>query len=119
MIQITPQAAEKLATLLREKETPQYGLRVFVSGGGCAGLQYGMALDEKARPGDQVFETNGIKVFVDPFSLHYLDGASIDYVDALMGGGFTIENPNAIASCACGHSFRTEGDHQVESTCSH
>ena len=78
-------------------------------GGGCSGLQYGMALEEEARPYDHVVESDGDKVFIDPTSMMYLTGATIDYEDNLMGGGFRIDNPNAVSSCGCGHSFKTEG----------
>jgi iron-sulfur cluster assembly protein len=95
-------------SLLEQKSVPDYGLRVFVAGGGCSGMQYGMALEAEARPYDHVIETNGIKVFIDPTSMMYLVGATIDYEDSLMGGGFKIDNPNAVSSCGCGHSFKTE-----------
>ena len=84
-----------------------YALRVFVSGGGCSGLSYGMTFAEGPELGDQIFEANGVKVVVDPGSSPYLDGAEIDYIDSLMGGGFRIENPNAVRTCACGSSFQT------------
>lgn len=119
MVDLTPTAASRLQGILTEKGLAGYGLRVFVSGGGCAGFQYGMGFDQEARTGDQVFDCSGIQVYVDPISAQYLDGVKIDYVDELMGGGFKIENPNAVASCACGHSFRTEGDRKVQSTCQH
>ena len=86
------------------------GLRVFVSGGGCSGLQYGMAFETSGEADDVIFESEGVRVYVDPVSLMYLQGASIDFVDSLMGGGFKIENPNAVASCGCGHSFKAAGE---------
>lgn len=106
-VTLTPAAAEKLQALLRERNLTAYGLRVFVAGGGCSGMQYGMAFDAQPRETDYVFETEGIRLFVDPVSMMYIAGAQIDYVDSLMGGGFRIENPNAVATCGCGHSFRT------------
>ena len=106
-ITITPSAVKVVHDLLEQKEVPNHGLRVFVAGGGCSGLQYGMALEAEARPYDNVIETEGIKVFVDPTSMMYLSGATIDYEDSLMGGGFKIENPNAVSSCGCGTSFKT------------
>lgn len=109
LISLTPAASSKLAGFMKEKGLVDHGLRVFVSGGGCSGLQYGMAFENETQEGDTVFESGGIKVYVDPISAMYLDGAEIDYVDNLMGGGFKIENPNAIATCGCGHSFRTAG----------
>lgn len=85
-------------------------LRIWVAGGGCSGLSYGMALDDQPpEAGDHVFEQAGIRLFVDGLSLQYMEGASVDYVDDPMGGGFKIENPNAVASCGCGSSFKTEG----------
>lgn len=108
-IRLTEAAAGMVRNLLVQKNVPDYGLRVFVSGGGCSGLQYGMALEEEARPYDHVIESDGVKVFIDPTSMMYLTGASIDYEDNLMGGGFRIDNPNAVSSCGCGHSFKTAG----------
>ncbi len=107
MITLTESAADRLQKILEEKGLPNYGLRVFVSGGGCSGLQYGMTFAEGPMEGDQVFEDRNLKLIVDPNSLHYLMGAEIDYIDSLMGGGFRIENPNAVQSCSCGSSFRT------------
>jgi iron-sulfur cluster assembly accessory protein len=106
-VYVTPLAAEKLRSLLQERDDPQCGLRVFVSGGGCSGMQYGMAFESNPREQDKVFESEGVKLIVDPTSLMYLGGARIDFVDSLMGGGFAIENPNAVSTCGCGHSFRT------------
>ena len=107
-VALTPQAADKLRAILLEKNLPDHGLRVFVAGGGCSGLQYGMAFEANQRDMDTVVEAHGLKVYVDPVSLEYLYGASIDYVDGLMGAGFRIENPNAVAACGCGSSFRTK-----------
>ena len=108
-ISLTEAAAATIKNLLVQKNVPDYGLRVFVSGGGCSGLQYGMALEEEARPYDHIVEMAGVKVFVDPTSMMYLQGATIDYEDSLMGGGFRIDNPNHVSSCGCGHSFKTAG----------
>jgi iron-sulfur cluster assembly protein len=108
-IAITEAAAEMIAKLLVQKQVPDYGLRVFVAGGGCSGMQYGMALEAEARPYDHVLHASGVKVFVDPTSMMYLSGATVDYEDSLMGGGFRIENPNAASTCGCGHSFKTSG----------
>lgn len=108
VITMTPLAAEKVKALLEEKDLTGYGLRVFVSGGGCSGLQYGMAFENDPREDDVISESSDVRIIVDPVSLDYLRGANIDYVDTLMGGGFSIENPNAVSSCGCGHSFRTD-----------
>jgi iron-sulfur cluster assembly protein len=107
-IQITPAAANAVQELLEKKELKDHALRVFVSGGGCSGFQYGMALENKILDNDLVFVQNGVKVVIDEISINYLQGASIDYVDEIMGSGFKIENPNAVSSCGCGSSFRTK-----------
>jgi iron-sulfur cluster assembly protein len=112
MITLTQAAADKLQTIKAEKGIPDHALRVFVSGGGCSGLSYGMTFAQGEDFGDQVFEANGVKVVVDMGSIQYVDGAEIDYIDSLMGGGFRIENPNAVQSCACGSSFRTAAGEQ-------
>jgi iron-sulfur cluster assembly protein len=105
---LTPTAEIKLRDLLQSRNIPNHGLRVFVAGGGCSGLQYGMAFEAQAREFDTVVDQNGVKLFIDPTSLMYLSGASIDFIDSLMGGGFKIENPNAVAACGCGSSFKTK-----------
>jgi len=107
-IHVTDAAAQMVRNLLVQKEVPDYGLRVFVSGGGCSGLQYGMALEKEARSYDHVIEASGVKLYVDPTSMMYLNDATIDYEDNLMGGGFRIDNPNAVSACGCGHSFKTK-----------
>ena len=107
-VTLTPSAADKLRAILLEKNLPDHGLRVFVAGGGCSGLQYGMAFEAQSRDMDTIIDEHGLKVYVDPVSLEYLYGASIDYVDGLMGAGFRIDNPNAVAACGCGSSFRTK-----------
>ncbi|MCC6605687.1 MAG: iron-sulfur cluster insertion protein ErpA [Anaerolineae bacterium] len=108
-INLTDAAVAIVKNLLVQKEVPNHGLRVFVSGGGCSGLQYGMALEAEARPYDHVIERDGVKVFIDPTSMMYLNNATIDYEDSIMGGGFKIDNPNAVSSCGCGTSFKTAG----------
>ncbi|HWB60643.1 MAG TPA: iron-sulfur cluster assembly accessory protein, partial [Chthoniobacteraceae bacterium] len=85
------------------------GLRIFVESGGCAGLQYGMNLDE-AKEGDEVIERGGVKVIIDAESARYLGGSTIDYADGLAGSGFRINNPNAVRSCGCGTSFETDAE---------
>ncbi len=105
-ITMTTAAADKVHELLKQENDPSLGLRIFVAGGGCSGLQYGMTLDEE-QEGDTTIETNGFNVFVDEMSLGYIDGSEVDYVDSLMGAGFTVNNPNAVSSCGCGHSFKT------------
>jgi iron-sulfur cluster assembly accessory protein len=106
LVTLTPTATEKLLGLMKEKQLDNHALRVFVAGGGCSGLQYGMTFDDETHPGDAEFEVNGLKVRVDPMSARYIQGANIDYQDSLMGGGFKIDNPNAVAACGCGSSFK-------------
>lgn len=108
MIQVTDKAAEKAKAMFVEKGLPQdTGLRVFVVGGGCSGYQYGMALAKDVDDDDMIIENQGVRLVVDPDSAPLLEGAEIDYVDDLMKAGFTIYNPNAVKSCACGTSFQT------------
>ncbi len=115
-LNITPGAVSKVKEILAARQLDGYALRVFVSGGGCSGLQYGMAIEKDAEDFDTVVAVDGIRLLVDPTSLRYLRGASIDFVDDLMGGGFRIDNPNAVASCGCGHSFRTAEDDPESTT---
>jgi iron-sulfur cluster assembly accessory protein len=105
MINVTPTAASKISELLSEEQKDGSGLRVFVQGGGCSGFQYGLMIDEGNTSGDQVFESNGVKLYVDPISVRYLKGAEVDFVDTVTGGGFTIKNPMAVSTCGCGQSF--------------
>ncbi|MGQ9481126.1 iron-sulfur cluster insertion protein ErpA [Chloroflexus sp.] len=106
LLTISEVASSRLLKMMQEKELEGYALRVFVAGGGCSGLQYGMTFDDEVREGDNEFYAGNLRVLVDPISAQYLFGASIDFVDTLMGGGFKIDNPNAVSSCGCGHSFR-------------
>ena len=104
-VTLTESAARQIAIMLAEdKENAGKCLRVFVEAGGCSGMQYGMVFDEK-RAEDIAAEFHGVSVLVDPFSANYLKGAVIDFSDALTGGGFKIQNPNAHSSCGCGKSF--------------
>ena len=105
-LSITPSAADKVRELLEQENDPSLALRIFVAGGGCSGLQYGMTLDEE-QEGDTVITQGEFKVLVDEMSLGYINGSEVDYVDSLMGAGFTVNNPNAVSSCGCGHSFKT------------
>jgi len=104
MITLTSVAADKLGQVMTEKGLANHALRVFVSGGGCSGLAYGMAFAQAPESGDQIFETNGVKVIIDPDSFYYMDGAEIDFIDTETGGAFRIENPNAAQTCSCGSS---------------
>ncbi|HQX63112.1 MAG TPA: iron-sulfur cluster assembly accessory protein [Thermomicrobiales bacterium] len=114
---ITDEAVEQLRDFLSEQGTPNHALRVFVAPGGCSGLQYGMSIEEAADDGDTVIEAKGVKLVIDEFSAMYVGGAEIDFVNSLMGGGFTVRNPNAVASCACGHSFDTGMDAGTSQGC--
>ncbi|BDI31398.1 iron-sulfur cluster insertion protein ErpA [Capsulimonas corticalis] len=111
-LSITDAAAEEVRTLIAQQDRDDLYLRVYVSGGGCSGLQYGMALDENVEPGDEVFDLSGIRLVVDNTSLRYMSGSVVDYITTDMGGGFKIENPNATKSCGCGSSFST-GDEEA------
>lgn len=122
-VTLTETAAEKLGAILEQKGVKEtHALRVFVKGGGCGGMQYGMTFDDNISEDDSVFESFGMKVVVDPTSLFYVSGANIDYQDNLMGGGFHIDNPNAVSSCGCGSSFRTAQSHtgeEMPESCGH
>jgi iron-sulfur cluster assembly protein len=117
IVSLSPDAITQLRNLLSQENNPQLGLRVFVSGGGCSGLQYGMALDDQVRPEDEVVEQEGVRILVDDWSANYLRGSEIDYVSGLMGAGFTVHNPNAVHSCSCGHSFDTGDDAGTAKAC--
>jgi len=107
LVTITPRAADRARALMVEKNVPDAALRVFVVGGGCSGYQYGMALAQETEDGDTVIEDSGVRILIDSDSARYVGGAEIDYVEDLMKSGFTIYNPNATQSCACGSSFQT------------
>jgi len=105
MITVTALAAEKIKGIKTAQQAPaEAGLRIRVVGGGCSGFQYQLVFDAP-KPGDQVFEQDGVKVVVDPKSFLHLSGSEIDYVDSLTGAGFTLKNPNAKGTCGCGSSF--------------
>jgi iron-sulfur cluster assembly accessory protein len=109
MVTLSDKAAAEIKSIMEQNGGTFHGVRVFVAGGGCSGLSYGMQIAaEPASSEDLVFEDTGVKVIVDMGSHQYLDGASIDFDDSLQGGGFRINNPNAVKSCGCGSSFSTE-----------
>ena len=110
LITLTPSAVQAINELLEKRDLESYALRIFVSGGGCSGLQYGMALDNNIRTGDVTAEFDGVKVIIDEVSINYMRGSTVDYVDDLMTSGFKIDNPNATASCGCGDSFNTASE---------
>lgn len=107
ILTVTPAAAATIKTLLDQRNIPSHVLRVFVQGGGCSGMQYGMTFEAAPESYDEVIEVDGVRLVLDPSSIQYLRGATIDFVDSLMGGGFRIDNPTAVSSCGCGSSFRT------------
>ncbi|HYP48221.1 MAG TPA: iron-sulfur cluster assembly accessory protein [Thermoleophilaceae bacterium] len=106
MVILTEIAVGKVKDFMQGQEAQgEVGLRVGVRGGGCSGFQYALALDEK-HDDDHVFDCEGINVLVDPASLQYVDGSTVDYTESFMGAGFEVKNPNVVASCGCGSSFR-------------
>jgi iron-sulfur cluster assembly protein len=114
-LDVTQSAAERLQSMMSERQIAGYALRVFVSGGGCSGLQYGMTFDNESREGDTVWNAHGLQIMVDPISARYLTGASISYQqDNMLAGAFKIDNPNAVSSCGCGHSFRAKSEEAAE-----
>ena len=105
MIEITESAMAKISDILSEENNPRVKLRTFVQGGGCSGFSYGFTLDEEQNEDDFVIEKSGVNILVDSMSMQYLQGATIDFKDELMGSNFTINNPNATTTCGCGSSF--------------
>ena len=119
MLTITDAALTQLRDLLEKQGRPEMGLRVFVQPGGCSGMSYGMGFEDQAEEGDAISEVGGVRLFVDSVSARYIKCAEIDFDDSLMGGGFTVHNPNAVSSCSCGSSFDTGGDGGTARRCSH
>jgi iron-sulfur cluster assembly protein len=107
VVSLTAAAAGKIRELMAQ-ETDVSVLRVAIEGGGCSGFQYGLGFDHGAQEGDLEFEQEGVKVVVDPFSAPYLKGATVDYLETIQESGFKIDNPNAVSSCGCGHSFQVD-----------
>jgi iron-sulfur cluster assembly accessory protein len=118
-VNLTDAAAIKLRELTKEEPSPAIGLRVYVYSGGCSGYRYGMMLEDQPTAEDNVLETNGVRVYIDINSVPLIKGSSIDYVDTLMGAGFTVVNPNAVSGCGCGSSFRTAEDEGAPRACAH
>ena len=113
LVSLTEAAATKIKQLLAE-ETDVGVLRIAIQGGGCSGFQYGLGFDTGAAEGDLELEQHGVTVVVDPFSAPYLRGAEVDYVDSIQAAGFAVNNPNAVASCGCGHSFQVADEDAPE-----
>lgn len=116
MITLSPKAAYKVKDMLASKKRDDLALRIYVQAGGCRGFSYGMAWDAPAED-DAVVEQEGVRVLIDPSSAPYLDGAEVDYNEALMGGGFVIQNPNAVSTCGCGQSFKSGTTEGAPSAC--
>src|SRR5688572_4681335 len=106
MINVTTTASEKIKEALQAEGKPNLRLRIYVEGGGCSGMQYGLVFEEDEQDGDEILTKEGFDILVDRFSAPYLTGVEIDYVTTLQGAGFKINNPNATGSCGCGHSFK-------------
>ena len=106
MVTITDTATAKIKELMNGQAEQETGLRLAVRGGGCSGFQYALAFDEQ-RDGDKIYEYNDVRVLIDSQSLPFVDGSEVDYVDGLQGAGFAVNNPNVVAACGCGQSFRT------------
>ena len=119
LVHLSDAAAGKLRELTAEETNPAIGLRVYVYSGGCSGFRYGMMLEDQPTSEDVTVESNGVRVYVDQASTQYLTGSEIDYVDTLMGAGFTVNNPNAVSGCGCGSSFRTAESEGSPGGCSH
>jgi len=119
IVSLTDAAASKLAELTKEETNPEIGLRVYVYSGGCSGYRYGMMLEDQPTADDNVLQANGVRVYIDNNSVPLIQGSQIDYVDTLMGAGFTVNNPNAVSGCGCGSSFRTAEDAGQARSCSH
>ena len=107
LLSLTESAATKIKQLLADEPDVEV-LRIAIQGGGCSGFQYGLGFDTGAAEGDLTFEQHGVTVVVDPFSAPYLQGAEVDYVDSIQAAGFAVNNPNAVSSCGCGHSFQVD-----------
>jgi len=111
MVTVTDRAAAKIIELMAEEPEGDVSvLRVAIQGGGCSGFQYALGFDRGPQDGDNEVEMNGVRVVIDPFSAPYLTGSEIDFVDALMGAGFAINNPNVVSACGCGSSFQAKDE---------
>ncbi len=117
IVSLTPRAARAFREILASKGEAHGALKVAVEGGGCAGFQYGMGLARQAEPTDIITESQGVAVYLDASSVHMLAGAQVDFIDSMMGRGFTVRNPNAESTCGCGSSFNTNGAAPTEGAC--
>jgi iron-sulfur cluster assembly protein len=119
IVSLTSRATDKLREILAKQERNDLALRVYVTPGGCSGFSYGMTFADGREEDDTIIEHEGVRVVVDPMSAMYIKGSEIDFVDALMGGGFALRNPNAVSSCGCGQSFRTAEQSGTAKACAH
>jgi iron-sulfur cluster assembly accessory protein len=119
VVSLSDAAATKLRELTKDEPNSEIGLRVYVYSGGCSGYRYGMMLEDAPTTDDNVLSANGVRVYIDNNSVPLIQGSEIDYVDTLMGAGFTVNNPNAVSGCGCGSSFRTAEDAGTARSCSH
>ena len=119
VVSLTSRATDKLREILSKQDRQGLALRVYVTPGGCSGFSYGMTFADGIEEDDTLVETHGVRVVVDPMSAMYIKGSEIDFVDALMGGGFALRNPNAVSSCGCGQSFRTAEQTGTAKACHH
>jgi iron-sulfur cluster assembly protein len=115
---LTQPAADAVREITTQKNLQGFALRLYITGGGCSGYQYGLALDSNIRPEDIIAETDGIKLIVDEVSIKYLQGATVDYIEGMTSSGFKIINPNAISSCNCGQSFNSQEGEEGEASSS-
>ena len=118
-VSMTSRAAEKLKEIVTKQGRADLALRVYVTPGGCSGFSYGMTFAEGREEDDTLIEQDGVRIVVDPMSAMYIKGSEIDFVDALMGGGFALRNPNAVSSCGCGQSFKTADQAGTAKACAH
>src|SRR3954470_5201700 len=119
LVSLTDAAVGKLRELTKDETNPEIGLRVYVYSGGCSGYLYGMMREAHPTGDGSVLDANGVRVYIDQNSIPLIQGSEIDYVDTLMGAGFTVNNPNAVSGCGCGSSFRTADDGGAPKGCSH
>jgi iron-sulfur cluster assembly protein len=119
VVSMTTRASEKLKEVIAKQGRDDLALRVYVTPGGCSGFSYGMTFAEGKEDDDTLIEQDGVRIVVDPMSAMYIKGSEIDFVDALMGGGFALRNPNAVSSCGCGQSFRTAEQSGTAKACAH
>ena len=119
VVSMTSRAADKLKEIITKQGRDDLALRVYVTPGGCSGFSYGMTFAEGREEDDTLIEQDGVRIVVDPMSAMYIKGSEIDFVDALMGGGFALRNPNAVSSCGCGQSFKTADQSGTAKACAH